>query len=170
MNMVFCPWPSCNFLFTQILFNVFDFKKNYNFLLNIPQIIIFILDLLFVDLINGVLIISSNFVADVFKLCCWCLVLKLIFFFIVVVFAIRWRESAMDLHVFPIPIPPPTSHSTRSLWVFPVHQPGALVSCIQPGLVICETDFYCWFYIWKSCARFGSTYTKIYLKILSNFY
>ena len=35
----------------------------------------------------------------------------------------------MDLHVFPIP----------SLWVFPVHQPGALVSCIQPGLVICFT-------------------------------
>ena len=44
---------------------------------------------------------------------------------IVVVFAIH--ESAMDLHVFPIP----------SLWVFPVHQPWALVSCIQPGLVIC---------------------------------
>ena len=45
------------------------------------------------------------------------------------VFAIHWHESAMDLHVFPIP----------SLWVFPVHQPWALVSCIQPGLVICFT-------------------------------
>ena len=45
----------------------------------------------------------------------------------------------MDLHVFPIPIPPPTSLSTRSLWVFLVHQPRALVSCIQPGLVICFT-------------------------------
>ena len=45
----------------------------------------------------------------------------------------------MDLHVFPIPIPPSTSPSTRSLWVFPVHQARALVSCIQPGLVICFT-------------------------------
>ena len=53
------------------------------------------------------------------------------------VFVIHWHELAMDLHVFPIPIPAPASLSTRSLWVFPVHQPWALVSCIQPGLVIC---------------------------------
>ena len=44
-------------------------------------------------------------------------------------FAIHWHESAMDLHVFPIP----------SLWVFPVHRPWALVSCMQPGLVISFT-------------------------------
>ena len=44
------------------------------------------------------------------------------------VFVIHWHESAMDLHVFPIPIPPPTSLSTRFLWVFPVHQARALVS------------------------------------------
>ena len=54
-------------------------------------------------------------------------------------FAIHWHESAMDLHVFPILIPPPTTLSIPSLWVFPVHQPWALVSWIQPGLVICFT-------------------------------
>ena len=58
---------------------------------------------------------------------------------IVVVFVIHWQESAMDLHVFPIPIPPPITLSDQSLWVFPVHQPRALVSCIQPGLEICFT-------------------------------
>ena len=39
----------------------------------------------------------------------------------------------------PHPIPPPASLPIPSLWVFPVHQPWALVSCIQPGLVICFT-------------------------------
>ena len=58
---------------------------------------------------------------------------------IVVCFVIHWHESAMDIHVSPIQIPPPTSLSTWSLWVFPVHQAQALVSCIQPGLVICFT-------------------------------
>ena len=33
------------------------------------------------------------------------------------------------------PLPP----SLPTLWVFPVHQVRALVSCIQPGLVICFT-------------------------------
>ena len=52
------------------------------------------------------------------------------------VFAIYWHESAMDIHVFPIPIPLPTFFSTWSLWVFPLHQPQALVSCLHPGLAI----------------------------------
>ena len=40
---------------------------------------------------------------------------------------------------FPVLIPPPASLPIPSLWVFTVHQPRALVSCIQPGLVICFT-------------------------------
>ena len=54
-------------------------------------------------------------------------------------FVIHWNELSLSLHVFPIPIPHPTSLSTRSLHVFPEHQVRALVSCIQPGLVICFT-------------------------------
>ena len=38
-----------------------------------------------------------------------------IFFLFIVDFVIHWNETAMGLHVFPIPIPPPTSLSTRSL-------------------------------------------------------
>ena len=38
-----------------------------------------------------------------------------------------------------VPHPDPPSLPIPSLWVFPVHQPWALVSCIQPGLVICFT-------------------------------
>ena len=65
----------------------------------------------------------------------------LFFFFslFVVNFVIHWNEKALGSHVFPIPIPPPTSLHTRSLQVLPGHQVRALVSCIQPGPVICFT-------------------------------
>ena len=40
-----------------------------------------------------------------------------------------------------IPHPNPPSHLPfhQFLWVFPVHQAQALVSCIQPGLMVCFT-------------------------------
>ena len=37
------------------------------------------------------------------------------FFFLFIIFVIHWNVTAMGLHVFPIPIPPPTSLSTWSL-------------------------------------------------------
>ena len=37
-----------------------------------------------------------------------------LFILFVVNFVIHWNKTAMGLHVFPIPIPPPTSLSTRS--------------------------------------------------------
>ena len=43
------------------------------------------------------------------------LFIYLFIYFICSGFCIHWNETAMGLHVFPIPIPPPTSLSTRSL-------------------------------------------------------
>ena len=39
-----------------------------------------------------------------------------LFFLFVVNFVIHWNKTAMGLHVFPIPIPPPTSLSTGLGW------------------------------------------------------
>ena len=49
------------------------------------------------------------------KLMVYFLFFILFIFLFVVNFAIHWNETAMGLHVFPIPIPPPTSLSTGSL-------------------------------------------------------
>ena len=45
----------------------------------------------------------------------------LFIFLFVVNFVIHWNEKALGSHVFPIPIPPPTSLPTRSLQVLPEH-------------------------------------------------
>ena len=50
---------------------------------------------------------------------------------------LKWISHGFTCVSHPISLP--TSSSTRSLWVFPVHQAWALVSCILPGLVICFT-------------------------------
>ena len=44
---------------------------------------------------------------------------RLITLHIVVVFVIHWHESAMDIPVFPIPIPPPTFLSFRPHRLYP---------------------------------------------------
>ena len=88
---------------------------------------------------NGVAIFILDKIDFVFPKIFFLLILPFFFPFIFIswrlitlqycsVFAIHWHESAMDLHVLPILIPPPTSLSTRFLWVFPVHQAQALVS------------------------------------------
>ena len=41
--------------------------------------------------------------------------LSFFFFLFVVNFVIHWNKTAMGLHVFPIPIPPPTSPSVASI-------------------------------------------------------
>ena len=53
-------------------------------------------------------VLSSSFIFLIF-------IIFLIIIFIVVDFVIHWNETAMGLHVFPMPMPPPTSLSTRSL-------------------------------------------------------
>ena len=72
-------------------------------------------------------------------------------FFLIFIF-ISWRLITLQYcsvfcctwisHGFTcVPHPGPPSHfpPLPSIWVFPVHQPWALVSCIQPGQAICFT-------------------------------
>ena len=64
------------------------------------------------------------------------------------VFAIHWHESAMDLHVFPIPIPPPSSLSIPSLWVFPVHQPKRRDIALLTKVHMVKTMFFFSSHVW----------------------
>ena len=68
------------------------------------------------------------------------------------VFAIHWHESAMDLHVFPIPIPSPVSLPIWSLWVFPVHQPWTLV-CKRTFKIFFSSNFqrFQYYSLWSLC-------------------
>ena len=69
--------------------------------------------LLFSLCIYDILLKSCNLLLDSNHL--FILFFLFFIFFIVVDFFIHWNETAMGLHVFPIPIPPPTSLSTQSL-------------------------------------------------------
>ena len=90
-----------------------------------------------------------------FLFCC-CLFLHPFYFIIFSFIFISWRLITLQYcsgfchsltwisHGFtcaPHPEPPSHLHPhlIPSLWVIPVHQPWALVSCIQPGLVLCFT-------------------------------
>ena len=55
-----------------------------------------------------------TFVGKVMSLPFIFIFIYLFIYLFVVNFVIHWNETAMGLHVFPIPIPPPTSLSTRS--------------------------------------------------------
>ena len=73
----------------------FKDAKNLNFYINCP---------------NFLKLVSKTFFFNLLYLFFY-----FYFFLFVVDFVIHWNETAMGLHVFPIPIPPPTSLSTRSL-------------------------------------------------------
>ena len=75
-------------------------------------------------------------------------------------FVIHWHESAMELHVFPILIPPTTSLSTRFLWVFPVHQAcelwisqqrnHSMYTCTKSLMSMCNERLYSCMILWDS--------------------
>ena len=88
--------------------------------------------------------------SSVLNMCLRCQLSAFLSFFFPFIF-ISWRLITLQYcggfchtltwisHGFTCVPHPDAPSSTWSLWVFPVHQARALVSCIQPGLVICFT-------------------------------
>ena len=96
-------------------------------------------------------VLLCSFYSIGLTLCLWFLFLMFLFFPFIF---ISWKLVTLQYcsgfchtltwisHGFTcVPHPNPPSHLPPHPipWVFPVHQPWALVSCIQPGLVICFT-------------------------------
>ena len=59
-------------------------------------------------------------------------------------FAIHQHESTTGIHMFPIPIPSPSSLPVPSLWVVPVHQPQATSIMHRTWT---GDSFHLWYYI-----------------------
>ena len=61
------------------------------------------------------LIVNSNFYQVKNSYFIFIFIFFILFIYLFVVnFVIHWNKTVLGLHVFPIPIPPPTSLSTRS--------------------------------------------------------
>ena len=69
----------------------------------------------------------------------------------------------MDLHVFPIPVPP----SPLPLHLIPLGVPSAPVSCIQPGKNV-TFELWCWEDSWESLGLQGDQTSQYWRKLVLN--